>query len=261
MLADKRAVAVRVTKETLDPETDGVQHRHPAHQGRARAGAQDASSAPTSAEPLCRAPAGPLRRPRPRDRSAGCWRTGWRRNGVTAFELLHRPDLVEKLEASGVELQHAIQKIAVPESQATGQAVHDLMRPTRGWSNRPSSGSSQDGRKGTLPRPDEGARRRGGPAAGRRAGPRLPPGRRDLRRPGPRHAAGATRSAACSTWPTRAPTRPAPGAMVLVVIEQPLAEILASPHRPGRRAGPGPGPGRQPGRRDPAGRAATRSRP
>ena len=37
-------------------------------------------------------------------------------------------DLAERLEASGVELQHAIQKIAVPESQNTGQAVHDLVR-------------------------------------------------------------------------------------------------------------------------------------
>jgi hypothetical protein len=50
------------------------------------------------------------------------------RNGVTVFELLHRPDLVEKLEASGVEVQHAIQKVAIPESQATGQATHDLIR-------------------------------------------------------------------------------------------------------------------------------------
>ena len=36
------------------------------------------------------------------------------RQGIPAYELLHRPDLAEKLEASGVELQHAIQKVAVP---------------------------------------------------------------------------------------------------------------------------------------------------
>ncbi|WP_414553582.1 hypothetical protein, partial [Anabaena sp. CCY 0017] len=48
--------------------------------------------------------------------------------GVTAFELLHRPDLAEILEASGVELQHAVQKIAVPEAQASGQEVHAMIR-------------------------------------------------------------------------------------------------------------------------------------
>jgi hypothetical protein len=50
------------------------------------------------------------------------------RQGATPFELLHRPDLAEKLEASGVELQHAIQKVAIPESQATGQPVHEVIR-------------------------------------------------------------------------------------------------------------------------------------
>ena len=47
---------------------------------------------------------------------------------VTPFELMHRPDLAEVLEASGVELQHAVQKVAVPQSQATGQGVHELIR-------------------------------------------------------------------------------------------------------------------------------------
>src|SRR3569833_660137 len=43
-----------------------------------------------------------------------------RRNRATPFDLLHRPDLVEKLEASGMEVPHAIQKISVPESQISG---------------------------------------------------------------------------------------------------------------------------------------------
>ena len=61
------------------------------------------------------------------------------RNGVTAFELLHRPDLVERLEASGVELQHAIQKVAIPESQATGQPVARADPPL------PEAGRTGDG--------------------------------------------------------------------------------------------------------------------
>ena len=38
------------------------------------------------------------------------------RNRITITELIHRADLLEKLEATGTLYQHAIQKIAVPEA-------------------------------------------------------------------------------------------------------------------------------------------------
>ena len=126
MLSDKRAVAVRVTKETMDSATmefnsvtlftKGVPE--PVRKTRERA---------ASAEPPCRAPQD-LYASHARETVGRVLEDWLRRNRCTPFELLHRPDLVEKLEASGVELQHAIQKIAVPESQATGQPVHDVMR-------------------------------------------------------------------------------------------------------------------------------------
>jgi hypothetical protein len=50
------------------------------------------------------------------------------RQRVTPFELLHRSDLLESLEASGMEMQHAIQKVAIPEAQATGATSHDVIR-------------------------------------------------------------------------------------------------------------------------------------
>jgi hypothetical protein len=50
------------------------------------------------------------------------------RKHATPFELLHRSDLIESLEASGMEMQHAIQKVAVPEAQATGGNTHEVMR-------------------------------------------------------------------------------------------------------------------------------------
>lgn len=50
---------------------------------------------------------------------------GWfSRQKVLALELLHRADLVEKLEATGSEMQHAVQKVAVArasESDASAQ--------------------------------------------------------------------------------------------------------------------------------------------
>ena len=54
---------------------------------------------------------------------------GWlRRQAATPFELLHRPDLVERLEATGLEIQHAIQKVAIPEAKASGQSTHETIR-------------------------------------------------------------------------------------------------------------------------------------
>ena len=76
--------------------------------------------------------------------AAGC-------KGVTAFELLHRPDLAEKLEASGSELLHVVQKLSVPESHETGQDLHDLMRRWSGLFDRACTRLIQDGRKGLFP--------------------------------------------------------------------------------------------------------------
>jgi len=51
-----------------------------------------------------------------------------RRRKVTAFELLHRPDLAESLERSNTELLHAAQLVSVAEHQASGAPVHELLR-------------------------------------------------------------------------------------------------------------------------------------
>jgi hypothetical protein len=126
LLTEDRAVAVRVTKETLDPQTMEftsltVLTRGTPEVPRKRVVPED------RAGPRCTA-AQDLYTPLARETIGRVLEDWLARHGVTAFELLHRPDLAEKLEASGVELQHAIQKIAVPESQYLGQTVHDLMR-------------------------------------------------------------------------------------------------------------------------------------
>ncbi|WP_298124865.1 hypothetical protein [Brevundimonas sp.] len=126
MLRDDRAAAVRVTKETLDPDTLQFSSVTVLTKGapevrRKRVVPED------QAGPRCGGPQD-MYSPQARETLARVLEDWLSRQGVTAFELLHRPDLAEKLEASGVELQHAIQKVAVPESQAVGQPVHDLMR-------------------------------------------------------------------------------------------------------------------------------------
>ncbi|MDP1912155.1 hypothetical protein [Brevundimonas sp.] len=126
MLSDDRAAAVRVTKETLDPDT--MEFNSVTVLTRGAPEVQKKRIVPDDrAGPRCSAPHD-FYTPHARETISRVLEDWLARHGVTAFELLHRPDLAEKLEASGVELQHAIQKIAVPESQDVGQPVHDLMR-------------------------------------------------------------------------------------------------------------------------------------
>jgi len=126
MLRDGQACAVRVTKETLDPDTmefaSVVVLNRGAPEIKRKAVVQSDRAGPT-----CRAPQD-LYAPHARELIGRVLEDWLSRQGATAFELLHRPDLAERLEASGVELQHAIQKVAVPEAQGTGQPVHDLVR-------------------------------------------------------------------------------------------------------------------------------------
>ena len=126
MLVDKRAVSVRVTKETLDVQTMEFRSVTIVTKGapeppRPKAARDDKSLMVCTAPPdLYTVHAREL---------IGRVLDGWLdRQGLIPFELLHRADLVEQLEASGIELQHALQKIAVPESQSTGQAVHEIIR-------------------------------------------------------------------------------------------------------------------------------------
>lgn len=126
LLKDDRAAAVRVTKETLDPETMEFSSLTILTKGapevkRKRVVSDD------QAGPRCGGPQD-LYAPLSRELIGRVLEDWLTRQGATAFELLHRPDLAELLDASGVELQHAIQKVVVPESQAVGQPVHDLVR-------------------------------------------------------------------------------------------------------------------------------------
>lgn len=126
MLADKRAVSVRVTKETLDVESMEFQSLTLLTKGapeppRPKMVRDDRSLM------VCTAPPD-LYTPHARELIGRALEDWLARQKVTPFELLHRPDLIEALDASGLELQHAVQKVAVPESQSTGQPVHEIIR-------------------------------------------------------------------------------------------------------------------------------------
>lgn len=55
--------------------------------------------------------------------------SGWlERSQVCPMELLNRPDLIEELDGSDTDLQHAIQKVAIARAQNSDASVHAYVR-------------------------------------------------------------------------------------------------------------------------------------
>ena len=224
LLAESRVSAVKVTKETLDSET-----REFASVSILAKGLTEGVKKPRiveNREPLCVTPSD-LYSVHARDRIARLL-DGWlARRQATPFELLHRPDLVEELDASYNELQHAVQKIAVPEAQARGISVHELMRSFQGLIERAIARVLKDARRGAFP---DFERESFAAAAERLAGG--PDGAYLL------GAGVAAQLAASRAWPDKvsrlldladaAPKSAAARKLAFEVLEQPLAEILES---------------------------------
>ena len=225
MLSDNRAAAVRVTKETLDPDTMEfnsvtVLTRGAPELQRKRVVPED------QAGPRCSAPQD-FYAPHAREMIGRVLEDWLGRNGVTAFELLHRPDLAERLEASGVELQHAIQKVAVPESQDVGQPVHDLMRHYQKLSDQVLERIVAAGRRNLFPNledcsiADIAHRMAGQPDRAFIMGGVVCGALTGLR-------GGRPRLDRLMDLAERAPLDGAPHAMVMVPIEQLLCEMLGA---------------------------------
>lgn len=225
LLGDDRAAAVRVTKETLDPDT--MEFSSVTVLTRGAPEVQRKRVVPDEeAGPRCASPQD-LYAPLARETISRVFEDWLNRQGVTAFELLHRPDLAERLEASGVELQHAIQKVAVPESQAVGQPVHDLMRHYQKLADKAIERVLYAGRRNQFPDLENhsladlahrlvGQADRsfimGGIISGALKGVR----------------GGRARLDRLMDLADRAPADGPPHAMVMVVIEQILCELFAS---------------------------------
>lgn len=224
VLEQGRAVAVRVSKETLDPSTGEYKSIAIFTKGMVDGGKPKKEE--EERDPLCVQPAD-LYTAHARDR-IGRLLEGWlNRHKATPFELLHRPDLVEKLEASGTDLQHALQKIAIPEAEARGVTVHEVIRHFQGLVERTIGNLTKAFKKGSLPDLDK--------EGFAKAAERLvaDPDRAFLL------GAGVAASIAPAVnWSDKiarlmdladaAPTEPRARAAALAAIEQPLAEIIGS---------------------------------
>ncbi|TCS18480.1 hypothetical protein [Caulobacter sp. BK020] len=223
-LEQGRAIAVRVSKETLDPESREYKSISIFTKGQVDGGKP--KKVQEDLDPLCVQPAD-LYTAHARDR-IGRLLEGWlARHNATPFELLHRPDLVEKLEASGTDLQHALQKIAIPEAEARGMSVHELIRTFQGLVERTVANLMKQFKKGALPDLDK--------EGFARAAERLStdPDRAFLL------GAGVAASIAPGkNWSEKiarlldladaAPSDPKARAAALAAIETPLAEIIGS---------------------------------
>jgi len=219
-----RVAAVKVTKETLDEESREFQTVT-----ILKLGVEEIARKPkvqADVQPLCVTPQD-LYTIHARERIGRLLEAWLERNQATPFELLHRPDLVEKLEASGFELQHAIQKVAVPEAHARGMTVHELMRVFHTLVDRAVDRLMKDFKRGALPDVDK----EGFAAAAERVA-------KDPERGFLLGAGVAASIAPAQTWSEKvlrlldladaAPKAHAARAFALNALEQPLAEILES---------------------------------
>ncbi|KAK0332546.1 hypothetical protein LTR94_024436 [Friedmanniomyces endolithicus] len=147
-MTHRLAAASRVTKETLDPETMEFNSITILSLGVPETKTKKKTS--EAERPACSAPA-ELYTPHARALIGRVLEDWLKRQGATVFELLHRPDLAERLEASGVELQHAVQKVAVPESQASGQDLHAMVRHYQRLAEAAAARVVKAGRSGLFP--------------------------------------------------------------------------------------------------------------
>lgn len=224
LLSVGRAIAAKVSKETLDTETREFKSVVIFNQGEPE---RKKSKAPReNLDPLCVTPQD-LYTGHARDRIGRLLDGFLSRNRATAFELLHRPDLAEMLDAAGMDLQHAIQKVAVPEASARGVSVHELIRGFQRLAQSTIDRVIKDGRKGTFPNLDK---ERFSDVC-----------QRLIHDPERHYLLGA--GVACKIGPGRnwsdkvarlldladiAPQDPAARVLAFQVIEQPLAEILGT---------------------------------
>jgi len=235
LLAEKRIAAFKITKETQDEET--LEFKTVTILTKGDTGPAKKAVDADAQSPLCVSPQ-ELYSLHAREQISRLLEGWLAREKVTAFELLHRPDLIEKLDAAGMDLQHAIQKIAVPEAQARGIVVHEVIRHYQGLIQSAIERVLADARRKAFPNL---VHERFAAATERVAGD----GERSYLLGGAiaQHIAGAKswgdKVNALLDLADAAPQNPGLRAFAFQVIETPLAEILRSQTGLSELLGPG----------------------
>ena len=222
LMREGRVAAVKVQKETFDEGTLEYRAVDILKLGAAEVVAK--SRPKVESQSLCVTPQD-LYTVHARER-IGRLLEGWlERNHATPFDLLHRPDLAEKLEASGIDLQNAIQKVAGPEAHARGVSVQSLVNTFQTLVARTIEKLMKDARKSAIPDLDkEGF---------------APATERLMSEPERGYLLGGGIAAALAViagWSGKvarlmdladaAPTKGPARGLALIILQQPLAEIL-----------------------------------
>jgi len=75
------------------------------------------------------------------------------RNKITVTELIHRADMLERLEATGTLYQHAIQKVAVAQAATTSANVQQIVKSLNELATQSIQRVYRDQRNGLFPNP------------------------------------------------------------------------------------------------------------
>ena len=148
LLAKNKDGSARVTKETFDTEKRAFRSV-PVFEGGAEAYGE-VREKDNEARLPCLTP-DDLSKPHARHTIKRVL-TGWlERMQALPMELLHRADLVESLEASGTELQHAVQKVAVASARDQDANVQTLVKQLNELVQKALGRVYRDARDAKLP--------------------------------------------------------------------------------------------------------------
>ena len=151
LFEERQGRSIRVDKAIFDPETGSyntvsILALGDAGGGEARAGKM--------AEPPCSMPED-LATLHGRRTIARVLKEWLSRELATPLELLHRPDLAQRLEREGTMLQHAIQKTAMAQAAQFDANVQHFMKRLNELTEKSISALLQKAKKGTLPKIDK----------------------------------------------------------------------------------------------------------
>ncbi|MEP6830054.1 MAG: hypothetical protein ABI963_06920 [Rhizomicrobium sp.] len=151
MMASEKATGVKVIKETYDDETGdylSLKIFEDGHNQMKMAPAQE--DAPPSSP--CFKP-DDLYSYHARQTMMRLFVDFLARNKITITELIHRADMLDKLEATGTLYQHAVQKIAVAQAASGTTPVQQIVKNLNELTTQATQRVYRDQRKGLFPNP------------------------------------------------------------------------------------------------------------
>ncbi len=145
--------SARVTKEEFDEKTRVFRAFTVFEAGGEKY--EDDGRADKKVELACQGPAD-LITPHAREAISRALRGWLTRQTCVTLELLHRTDLVERLEATGTEMQHAVQKIAIANASQSAASAQHFVKQINALVQKAVEALYAEARAGETPKLKEG---------------------------------------------------------------------------------------------------------